>query len=226
MGTDPKDIKRLSADNLERLCGQQFSITMSHGEQQYFCVCLGVCRDRFIMTQAPVDLDVQSKLASGKKAVIRFVESGMVCGFKTRIHKAITFPFRLIFFDYPDSLEVINLRNSKRVSLYLQATIQWHGEQYAGTIRDLSDGGCFFEMKYWQDEAFSDLDLESRFTIKFNIHEEKTPLELNVKVARLNKDKDELRLGLSFENGQDETVERVRAFVAYISQLLKNDMPG
>lgn len=216
----------LSTDNLNRLCGQQVSITFGNEDRQYFCFCLGVCRDRFVMTQTPVDPDIHNKLASGEPAVIRFVESGMVCGFKTRINKAIAFPFRLIFFDHPDSLEVINLRNSKRVSLYLKADIQWHGEAHSGAIRDLSEGGCFFVMTYWQDESFSDLGVESSFPIRFKIHGDKTSLELKARVVRITKDKEELRMGLAFADGQKEATGRIRDFVSYISQLLENEAPG
>lgn len=223
MENDSKNVKTRSTDNLNRLCGQQVSITLGQEDRQYFCTCLGVNRDRFIMTQTPLDPDIQNKLATGQPAVVRFVESGMVCGFKTRINKAINFPFRLVFYDYPDCLEVINLRNAKRVSLYLQADIQWHGEEYAGTIKDLSEGGCFFVMKYWQDEAFSDLGMESSFPIKFKIQEDKTPIELKARIVRMNKDKEEFRMGLAFADGQKEATSRIRDFVSFISKLLENE---
>jgi c-di-GMP-binding flagellar brake protein YcgR len=223
MENDPKNAKTRSVDNLDRLCGQQVSITLGHEDRQYFCNCRGVCSDRFVMVQTPPDPDIQKKLETGEPAVIRFVESGMVCGFKTRINKAITFPFRLIFFDYPDNLEVVNLRNSKRVSLHLKADIQWHGEAYTGVIKDLSEGGCFFVIKYWQDEAFNDLGMESAFPIKFKIQGDKTPIELKARVVRMNKDKEEFRMGLAFDGGQKEETGRISDFVSFISQLLESE---
>ena len=223
MGNDSKNVKTRSADNLDRLCGQQVSMTLGHEGRQYFCSCRGVCSDRFVMMQTPADPDIQNRLATGEPAVIRFIESGMVCGFKTRVNKAITFPFRLVFFEYPDCLEVINLRHSKRVSLHLRADIQWNGEQYEGTIKDLSEGGCFFMMKYWEDEAFNDLGMESIFPIKFKTQEDKAPVELKARVVRMNKDKEEFHMGLAFGDGQAEATDRIKIFVSFISQLLENE---
>lgn len=220
MANASRDVYTRSTDNLNGLCGQQVSITFGDEDKQYFCFCWGVCRDRFVMTQIPVDVDIQGKLAAGTSAVVRFVESGMVCGFKTRIHKVLTLPFRLIFFEYPNSIDMVNLRNSKRVSIFLQAEIQWKGEIYEGAIRDLSEGGCFFVMKYWQDEAFKDFEVGTTFPIRFTIHGEKNPTEIECKAVRVTKDQDELRAGLSFDNKRKSAMEKVAGFVSDISKLL------
>lgn len=226
MASDSKDVYTRSAENLNGLCGQQVSISLGNEDKQYFCFCWGVCRDRFVMTQIPVDTDIQAKLAAGSPAIIRFVESGMVCGFKTRIHKVLTLPFRLIFFEYPGSIEMANLRNFKRVSVSLQAEIQWNNENYEGTIRDLSEGGCFFEMKYWQDEAFKDLAVGSTFPIKFAIHGDKTPTELPCRAVRVIRDQEELRMGLSFDDSSQEGKKKISGFVSYISNLMNNGGPS
>jgi c-di-GMP-binding flagellar brake protein YcgR len=220
MAGAPKEVLTRSADNLNGLCGQQVSITFGDEDKQYFCFCWGVCRDRFIMTQAPVDTDIQGKLVTGATVVVRFVESGMVCGFKTRIHKVITAPFRLIFFEYPASIDAVNLRQSKRVSISLQAEIQWKEDIHEGTIRDLSEGGCFFEMKYWQDPAFKDLEVGSTFPIRFTIHGEASHTELSCKAVRVIKDQDDLRMGLAFNDDRKEAKGSIAKFVSYISKLL------
>jgi len=220
MTSASKDVSTCAAENLNSLCGQQVSITFTDDEKQYFCFCWGVCRERFIMTQIPVDTDIQGKLIPGTPAVVRFVESGMVCGFKTRIHKILNHPFRLLFFEYPGSIDMVNLRDSKRVSIFLQAEVQWKGEKYEGAIRDLSEGGCFFVMKYWQDEAFKDLNVGTTLRIKFTIHGEKAPTEVECKAVRVTKDQDELSMGLSFNDPQKNTKGKIGGFVSDISKLL------
>jgi hypothetical protein len=211
------------AENLNRLCGQQVSITFGNEEKQYFCFCWGVCRDRFFMTQIPADSDIQGKLAVGAQAIVRFVESGMVCGFKTHVNKALTHPFKLIFFDYPKSIDAVNLRHSKRVPIFLNATIQWKGEDYEGAIRDLSEGGCFFEMNYWQDEAFDDMEVGSTFPIRFTIHGDEAETELEGKAVRVVRDQDDLRLGIAFTAGRQKATSKIANFISYISKLLEHE---
>jgi len=221
MAIGSNKVETRPAENLNKLCGQQVSITFGSEDKQYFCFCWGVCRDRFFMTQIPADSDIQSKLAAGSPAIIRFVESGMVCGFKTRVNKALAHPFRLIFFDYPKSIDAVNLRHSKRVPIFLNATIQWKGENYEGAIRDLSEGGCYFEMTYWQDEAFDDMKVGSTFPIKFTIHGDDAETEIECKAVRVIRDQDDLRMGLSFIGGRKKTTGRIAGFISYISQWLE-----
>lgn len=222
MASTSTDVYTRSTENLNGLCGQQVSITFGNEDKQYFCFCWGVCRDRFVLTQIPIDADIQGKLVTGAPAVVRFVESGMVCGFKTRIHHVLTLPFRLIFFEYPESIDMVNLRNSKRVPVFLEAEIEWKGERYEGAIRDLSEGGCFFEMKYWQDPAFKDLEVGSTFPLSFTIHGENSPTEIPCKAVRVAKDQDELCMGLSFHDSRQGTTSKIAGFVSYISKLLNS----
>lgn len=211
-------VETRSADNLDRLCGNQVSITFGKDDKQYFCFCLGMCPGKFFMTQIPIAPNIDKKLTPGNSAVIRFVESGMVCGFKANIQHVIMHPFRLVFFDYPDELEVVNLRASKRVTLFLRATIQKDGKDFEGAIRDLSCGGCFFVMNYWQDPFWDDLGIESNLFIKFKVYDDKPPIELKCKPARIGKDEDEISMGLIFDGNPQEFLDRVADFIVYVSQ--------
>lgn len=218
MTDDTRKVTTRPADNLTRLCGEQVSITFGKDDKQHFSHCFGVCPDAFIMTQIPVGSGIEKNLTPGNTAVIRFVESGMVCGFKASIKHAITHPYRLVFFDYPESLEVINLRSSKRIAISLNATIQKDGEDFDGTIRDLSDGGCFFVMNYWQDPFWDDLSMETDISIKFKTHENEASVELKCKPVRFTKDQDVLSMGLAFGDNPQASLDKVAKFIEFVSQ--------
>lgn len=222
MTDNKKNITTRDPGNLSRLCGEQLSIKFGNDEDQFFCICRGVHPDRYFMTQAPVANGIENKLIPGTQAVVRFVDSGMVCGFKTNIQQFITRPYRLIFFDYPDSIEMMNLRTSKRVAVSLKGAIQWEGQTFDGSIRDLSCGGCFFVLKFRQDSLFNNLDVGSELTISFSTLDEKPSIELKCKVVRVIKDGDDLKMGLSFDGEHQESLDRVATFVDYISQLLED----
>jgi c-di-GMP-binding flagellar brake protein YcgR len=220
-----RNVSTRPADNLHRLCGNQVSITFGKDDKQYFGSCLGVCPGKFFMTQVPTGPDVDKKLLPGNTAVIRFVESGMVCGFKAKIQLVLKHPFRLIFFNHPDVLEAINLRATKRVALFLDATIQKDGEDFEGAIRDLSAGGCLFVMNYWQDPFWDDLGMGTSLSIKFKMRGDKSPIELECKPVRIGKDKDELSMGLSFDGNPQELLDRVTDFITYASQFQESVEP-
>ena len=106
------------------------------------------------------------------------------------------------------------------MAVSLKGTVQWESQTFDGSIRDLSNGGCFFALRYWQDPLFNNLDVGSKLTISFSISDEKPSIELECKVVRLIKDGDDLKMGLSFDNNQQEVINRVATFVDYVSQFL------
>lgn len=225
MANGLKDLMKRSADNLIRLCGQQVSITFGKDDKKYFCLCLGVSNGKFFLTQMPVDPDIDKKLTPGNKAIIRFVESGKVCGFKTSICQAFTKPFRLIFFDFPEYLEMINLRTSKRVTVSLEAVIKMGDDIYDGLIKDLSNGGCLFVMKYSEIIRLDDLGKNSKLSIKFTLMYDDSPVQLQCTPVRLGKDKEEISMGLSFDEDQQESLDKVNNFIHFINQLFNNGTP-
>jgi hypothetical protein len=220
MTTQAKTIVKKSIDNLNYLCGQQVSLKFGMDDKQLFCICQGVSTGQFIVTQIPVAPGIDQKLTPGNSVVIRFIESGMVCGFKARILQAITMPFRLIFFNYPDSLELLNLRASKRVPLNIDATLRINDKDFEGTIRNLSVGGCFFVAEYWKSTPLASLTTASSLVIIFTLLNNDTAVSLQCRPAKVDADKNEIRLGIAFENNPPETLNRVADFVEYVSRLL------
>jgi c-di-GMP-binding flagellar brake protein YcgR len=220
MTTQSNSIMKKSADNLNYLCGQQVSLKFGKDDKQLFCCCQGVSFGQFILTQIPVAPDIEKKLTPGNSVVIRFIESGMVCGFKTKILQAITKPFRLIFFEYPDSLELLNLRAFKRVPLFLNATIQVDDKNFEGSIRNLSEGGCFLVAEYWKSAPLADLTTGSSLTLVFTMLNNDTDVSLQCRPVKVDSDKNEIRLGIAFENNPPETMSQIVNFVEYVGQLL------
>lgn len=220
MTTQPNSVIRIPADNLYYLCGQQVSVKFGKDEKQLFCVCLGVSTGQFILTQTPIAPDIDQKLTPGNPVVVRFVESGKVCGFKSRIRQTITTPFRLVFFDYPDSLELLNLRASKRVPIFIDASIEVSGKYYEGSIRNLSEGGCYFVTEYWKSTPLTTLAVNDFILISFTLLNSNTEISLRCRPVKVDYDKEEIRMGIAFENNPPQLIEKISGFVEYVSQLL------
>ena len=218
MATGAKQVNKTLSEKLDRLCGQQVAITFDDDDRQHFCTCFGIWLDRFFLTQTPMDFGTRDMLSPWKSAVVRFVEAGMLCSFKTRI--VHTDPYSLIFFDHPDSITNINSRSSKRVAEFLPAFIQWHGNEYGGAIRDLSKGGCSFIMSNCQDEIFNHPGVGSTFPVKFQMHGEAAQTELNCKVVRVEEDQEELSLGISFQKSGKSILSKIGNYVSYMSEIL------
>jgi hypothetical protein len=220
MTTEPNFVIKKAVDNLSYLCGQQVSLKFANDDKQLFCYCQGVSAGLFIMTQIPATPNIEQRLTPGNGTIIRFVESGMVAGFKTKILHVITTPYRLLFFDYPDSLELLNLRASKRVPLFINAIIRMNNKNFEGSIRNLSAGGCFFVAEYWKSAPLATLTIESALFILFTLFNDDTAVALECRPVKVESDKNEIRLGIAFGNNPPETIGKLADFVEHISLLL------
>jgi len=79
--------------------------------------------------------------------IVRFLSGGMVFGFETTLKKAYTKPIALWIAEYPDTVQSVNLRKSKRVSVFLPATLKSESGSCEGAMIDLSAGGGLFSCK-------------------------------------------------------------------------------
>jgi hypothetical protein len=221
--SQPPSVIKKTADNLSSLCGQQISLKFGNDERQHFCICVGVSIGQFVVAQIPAVADIEQKLTPGNPTVVRFVESGMVCGFKTKVRQFILIPFRLIFFDYPDSLELINLRSSKRVPLFLNAMVRLNDKDFEGAIKNLSAGGCLFVAEFWQSAPLANLTPGTVLFISFALVNEDITVTLQGRPVKVEADKNEVRIGFAFQNNPPESIQKVSGFVDYVNQLLGNE---
>lgn len=108
---------------------------------------VGMVAGRFIILQFPAVPEVnralwRDYLYANNEITVRFMDEGIVLGFKSRIVKTITSPYPLLFIECPEDMETYNLRKAKRVSCLFQSTMHLGDRQMLGMLSDLSTGGC------------------------------------------------------------------------------------
>jgi len=121
---------------------------------------IGIDVGRYLLVKLPNKLnfaDYKDVLLAGNGAVVRFIvegEHGECVAFSTVIDHVMTVPERLIFLNYPTSIENRQLRSHQREKTHLPAHISQHkqGEMLAGSciggyIVDISPQGCQFSFK-------------------------------------------------------------------------------
>ena len=85
---------------------------------------------------------MNSNFTTTEEVIVRYLHSGEVLGFRSRVLEQIERPFRLTFLSYPTTVERLNLRKSERVSCTLPATLNIGDKVLSGIVTDLSSGGC------------------------------------------------------------------------------------
>lgn len=89
-------------------------------------------------------------LAPGEHIVVRTLQSGKALGFTTVVRQSVERPVRLYFVEMPKDLEVLNLRKSDRIDVFVPVDVRFasgKGDEentmlLQGNMLDISGGGC------------------------------------------------------------------------------------
>jgi len=105
---------------------------------------IGVIHHDIIMIENPV-FEVNDRLsASVGDFLCLYMLDGRVYKFTSRFHKDIL--KNIIAIEYPDYFEVQQLRKHPRVKVILEVEVTLGDRQFAGDIKDISEGGCGLEL--------------------------------------------------------------------------------
>lgn len=108
----------------------------------------------YLIVEMPNVLDygnIRDQLTVGKQLIIRSIcekTTGECMGFYSTIEGVVRVPYPVLFISYPTEVETRELRNEKRHQTQISAYMfrNQGGEELHGTIIDLSNGGCRFEL--------------------------------------------------------------------------------
>ncbi|WP_153915922.1 PilZ domain-containing protein [Shewanella sp. TC10] len=167
----------------------------------------------------------ENMLVEGHTVVVRAIiegDTGACVAFKVRIQSVSRAPYYLLFIDFPNKLEMINLRQQARLSTLLPASLrvqQANSEQHSqalaktalsekalnetvltGTIHDISVSGCRFKADS-QSKVLHHLD--RLIELDISLDASSVPLTIKAKVTNSNAGRNgTLSLGIEFLSEQ------------------------
>ncbi len=115
---------------------------------------------KYIILKYPASFSIQEYadvLQEGNTVVVRYIlegDKGECVAFSTTIRAITTIHEKLVFLNYPKTVENRQLRSAQRQQIHIPAKIEMLsddgkviGNAVAGVIRDISDKGCQFSFK-------------------------------------------------------------------------------
>jgi hypothetical protein len=155
------------------------------------------------------------RLAPGSKIIVRYLYHGVVFGFQSTLIDAISVPRKLLFLDYPSSIEQHNLRSSERIECLLPAEIKCDGSEVEGIITDISEKGCGFAFKISNGDVPS-LKVEDTIILTClfpGIGEKK---DISGIVRRVKSDNQETALGIQFQDLETDTKSIISDYISKV----------
>ncbi|MDR2352050.1 MAG: flagellar brake protein [Deltaproteobacteria bacterium] len=121
-------------------------LAMETTKSKWNTILVGSRPGRFLVLDMPKANNMPVKLDDGSRWVVNFISHGQIFTFNSEVIGSSYRPFPLVFFSFPSTIEISNLRNDKRYPVNIPVTLEsLHkpGDFMAkGLMLDLSWGGC------------------------------------------------------------------------------------
>jgi len=140
------------------------------------------------------------RLEVGQEIIARMANENEVVGFRTRVTEVLEGSIRLYLLAPPSRVEVINLRKSDRLPMFVPVDIhlRFGGQKsedfrmVQGVVTNLSRGGCSVTTK-------NPLDLNMEVSLHFSLPGAKQLFKIEGRVVRLRQKEDIFSQGVQFQ---------------------------
>jgi Tfp pilus assembly protein PilZ len=163
---------------------------------------IGWSRPHILITSLPMESRLLI-IPTGTELIVRYLLEGTVYGFITRLIHKQQEPFGMWILEYPEVVEVKNLRRSPRIPLYLKVSTNT-GDEWE--MLDLSNFGALLVSN---DEQFMGDDVVFTFVLP-----DGNPVEnLKSKVVRVNYSKEESLVGVEFDEDDHLNLGKIKKYI-------------
>jgi len=173
---------------------------------------LGGRHGDFILIEDPI-FHINERLTAlpEKEFVCSFFHDGDIYRFQTRIQQVMGRGLSLI--DYPDQFQVENVRKHHRIQVNIETHFVAQGsrETVSGTIRDVSEGGCYLLVPALMS-AFQNMLCKVSFVLPDG--QQIAGVDAKVRTVRMIKLKRVTELGLEFL-GPREHLAKIASFCRF-----------
>lgn len=196
-----------SKDHISRkfVIGQMLDIEVPGPNRQRFqSMLVGMKPGAYLVTELPSLTrhgNLRDHLLERQQLIVRTLcdkTTGECLGFKSYIQAKLNKPDQLMFMTFPNSVQVHELREEKRMLVLLEAKLVCNqgNRVIFGTLTDLSNGGCRFEYGSGSQEK---LNRDEAAEISFE-HPESGRIENRVvRIRSVRGNQGVVVLGMSFE---------------------------
>ena len=162
---------------------------------------VGIEPDKYLIIKAPeaaLPDSIKNKLFRGNQIVVRYLCKGTLFGFRSQLVQVTSTPIRLLFVEYPKTIEAHDLRSHERIDCFLPAKIEIKDEVKNGLILDISEGGCRYLIKSSEGEKLPSVHLYELISLRCQFPGTESEQVVSGEVRNVGMDKQKAVLGIQF----------------------------
>lgn len=182
----------------------------------------GMERGKYLMLQLPRISGLSDELYAERVVKVRYIHEGHVFGFRSAVLSYQVIPFRLLFLQFPKTVEQFNLRRGQRVDCYIPATVEFPKgleRSFRAMLTNISSGGSRAALDA-TGQRLPGIELGTEVGLKFKVVG--TDLDVNVRAQIKSTDADGTRmfLGLNFVDLAEDDRAAIQDYVDSVSGFL------
>ena len=193
--------------------GTRLQVQLAGMDGHFRSSMVGMQPDQFLLIQLPMITGILNKLQEGNRATVRYLYSGSVYGFHSTVLHFITKPTPLLFLTYPRTIEILQLRQAKRVDCFFAGSARIQGKEYQGAVVDISTGGCKFFIDTSGDVTVTQMAVGERMEVSFQLPGNSEPQNALGKVRSTSRDPMKVIVGIQFDALGAEVVNSIEALI-------------
>lgn len=206
---------REMAKDLHLRIGDRVLLTPGGSKDKIRAEVVGLFSNEFIIAHVPLTPGVKNLLAEDASLVVRYIYSGKIFGFSSRVLRLIVKPKPLLFLEFPMMLEKYDLRSEERFECSIPCILQTKFERVEATIADLSRGGCRVTCDTVADKdcvRVENFKVDDIVVLMFSVKESEG-VTLSGKVKNRTKNGTVYNIGISYTKLSSDMYERLDAFI-------------
>jgi c-di-GMP-binding flagellar brake protein YcgR len=193
--------------------GTQLKVQLAGMDGHFKSIMIGMSPEEYLLIKLPMMPGILAKLYQGNRAIVRYIYAGSVYGFSSTVLHFITKPSPLLFLNYPKSVEILELRESKRVDCFFPGRMKIEEKDFQGTIVDISAGGCQFSIDASGDVKVPQMEVGAAIDLSFQLIGSQRPLAALGKVRTVSRGQGKVVVGIQFEALDPEILESIEGLV-------------
>jgi len=216
------DLKQFTpvSHSIETEIGAKLKLEFDGCQNPLMSSLVGIVPGQYILSSVPTsDEDLTNILKKDQEVVVRYLNLGKLCLFKTHIQHRTTTPSDLLFLEFPSVIFYHELRKEKRVKIFVPSILKADQDtEFYSVINDLNTLGCLCNIKAKLNSPFPDFNIGDVVTINCLLPglDDKEPVEGIIR--NLKKTSEQLRLGIQFDNPP----EKVKGAIGNYLKILQN----
>ena len=131
-------------EKLSIALGIELNMQVEGMEEKFRATLIGIETPIYLMVRMQIPTMFRSQIDKGTTFLVRYVYMGNLYGFRTKSLGSVEKPYKITFISYPENVESLNIRRSKRVSCFIPSTLELGKSQLRGLVVEISKTGIRF----------------------------------------------------------------------------------